>query len=137
MRHRIGILLIVTAALLSVPGFATGDEFVSRAGKGASNPFGRMRPFMVSGQYSGPVAGDIDLGYTKYRVSLDASVYEIGTGSVPQGTVVQDRFLCLMGVRVGSAYVVYSVILRPAGESTLGVGDPSSNVSERQGPSPD
>lgn len=136
MRHRIGMLLIVAAALLTVPGFATGDEFVGRSGKGAGNMFRRAQPFTVSGQYSGQVGGDIDLGYTRYRISLDAQVYQLGTGPVPQSTVVQGRYVTMSGVRLNNTYIVYSVILRPADES-LSIGDPSSQVSEHQGPPSD
>jgi hypothetical protein len=130
MRNRIGTSLGLAIALSLV------GALVATAGE-AGRPFRSVKAralldaetFGVSAQYSGAVIGEIRIDGVSYRIAPDASIYEIGSGLVPLGTVVQDRYVYLTGLKIGRTMMVYAVALRPASESEAAWGEPAAGVS--------
>jgi hypothetical protein len=70
-------------------------------------------PFSLSGQFTGTLDGRIQIGLDSYPLSRDVVVYEVGTGPLPAGSVITDRFVFACGTN-GK---VNLVIVRPAEDS--------------------
>ena len=132
MRNRIGTFLGLAITLSLTLVVAAGADEARRPPHGSmTNALLRMQPFGVSGQYSGTLAGEIRIDGISYRLSPDATIYEIGRGLVPQGTAVEYRYVYLSGLKVRGSMLVYGVILRPASESVSDGTDPGTYISIR------
>jgi hypothetical protein len=91
----------------------------------------RPAAFMVSGAFSGVLAGEVSLNGDRFRIARDASFYEIGLGPLSAGQTVSVRLVTFTGTRIGDTYVVSGVILRPESEIVLTGEDMSAYVSEK------
>jgi hypothetical protein len=93
-----------------------------------ADEFLRAQPFSLGGQFSGTLGGEILIGGVGYRLAPDALIYQVGTGLLPAGTVVEDRYLSVMGLKLRNSTLVYSVIVRPADELNMSDEDLSSHI---------
>jgi len=109
MNHRIGTSLGVALALVSV--LATGAAAGGR-NKPAPSPL-RGEPFTVTGSITGPLAGELSIDGTQYRIASDARIYEVGKGFVPQGSTFYLRTISLSGLKIRNTMIVHSVMVRP------------------------
>lgn len=91
--------------------------------------FMRAQPFTLGGRFSGVLGGQIQIEGVTYRLAPDASVYEVGVGSMPLGTLLQDRYVSFSGLTMNNSTTIHSLVVRPASELTYGNdGDLSSHV---------
>jgi hypothetical protein len=127
--------LLILVALL-----ALGGALSSEAGAAAHRRTQRgdvllkAQPISVSGAYTGPLRGLIVLDGVPYRLAADATLYEVGRGPIPLGSVIDNRMLCLAGVRVRGTVVVTNVLVRPAPDVARSGGDPAGYVHALEGP---
>lgn len=69
--------------------------------------------FSDCGEFSGAIGGEIMLHGTRYRLADNATIYQIGGGLVPQGTVFDLRMVTVLGTVRGNSKIVHSVLVRP------------------------
>ena len=112
MRNRLGTFLAVALALAAVLASPSGAE--DRRHKAPDSPLLRAQAFTLAGRLTGSIGTQIQIDGTTYRVSPDASVYEVGRGRVPSGTAYYDRVVSVTGLKWRNTLVVYSVTVRPA-----------------------
>ena len=117
MRNRTGLSLGAVLVLVLMASSVTkaGSDPLLR---GNRTPAPRPEPgCQVSGQYTGALSGQIQLGDESFQLSPDVVIYEIGNGFLPVGTVVADRYVFLSGTKVGGTNQVSVVVVRPASDS--------------------
>ena len=129
MRKRLSLLagvalMLVLTAVIAAAAVPRARQFRSVQ----AEKFQRAQPFSVSGQFSGTINGEMVIDDLPYRLAPTAAVYEIGNGSIPLGSNVQNRYVTLLGLKMNGSLVVYSVFVRPAGELTFETSDLSSHV---------
>lgn len=122
MRNQPGIAAVLTLVLLaaSLPAtraHAQGRLFTRPARPAASAAAGPS--FILSGEFSGIVAGQLIVDGKPYRLSPEANIYEVGKGAVPIGTAYSNRIVFISGVQTSGAAIVSSVIVRPARNMAL------------------
>lgn len=120
MRNRTGIVLSAVLVLTAAAVVNTeADSLKPRMHRLPVDGFG------VSGEFTGTLNGTIQMGTDTFLLSPDVIVYEIGTGMLPQGTIVTDRYVYLSGSQAG---MINMVIIRPASESGPDPSDPENHV---------
>jgi hypothetical protein len=124
MRDRCGITLSLALALALTVTCASAAGPARPRPIGKAGPLLQAQPFLVSGEFTGPIGGEIRIDGVSYRLATDALVYEIGKGVVPLGTVVDGRVLCLSGLK------------RPEIDVAMLGTDPSSHIHVVEGPIP-
>jgi len=133
MRSRILISLSVSLFLVAAVAQVAGADPEPVARERANRALATMHaePFVVSGAFTGTMAGEIFVGVTRYLVMPSATVYQLGTGLVPQGGEITDRYVTLTGLTYSGMNLVYSVMLRPEGESASAGDDAGTGITER------
>ncbi len=103
-----------------------GQGMKAKGHKKASNDFS------ASGQYTGYLSDVLKLNNKSFIVAPDVTVYVIGEGPAPAGTMVYDRSVYLSGERQGDKSVVHSIIVLPvvadAGDSSPKAGEVAPNT---------
>lgn len=74
--------------------------------------------FNVSGTFSGELKGVISLDGRLYRLSNDATLFEVGGGMLPAGTFVSGARVSFFGTIHDGTYVVRQVLIRRVADST-------------------
>jgi hypothetical protein len=130
------LFLGIAFALVLAVGIAAAGPHGRQFRSPAAEAFERAQPFSVSGQFSGTINGEMVIDDLPYRLAPTATAYEIGNGTIPLGTDVQNRYVTLFGLKMAGTSVVYSVFVRPAGEATFETSDLSSQVHIRNASAP-
>lgn len=137
MRIRTCNRLVVALAVLGVATTATAEGKRVKKGEAQWEPPARGQTFDMSGEFSGPLTGEIRLGDETYVLAPDVQIYEADTGSMAVGTTVEKRVIYVAGVMRGGARIVNVVIVRPAGELEPLQGDPSQYITVKDPSSPE
>lgn len=122
MRHRPSTSTALLATLLLTGVIATSALADSHYLPPRKNPVRPQQPvhtFTVSGEFSGAVAGTLVIDGQSYQLAQDATVYELGKGPVPVGTVYNYRHVCVSGIQTAGSVLVSSVVVRPARNMAL------------------
>lgn len=120
MRIPFGTSLVLALAVLGALAPPAGADV--RLRKGAPRPRAATPIVTFSGTCSGPIASEVLVAGTRYRVSPNVRIYEIGRGVVPAGTSYFDRVVTVSGVRVRDTFIVQSVVVRPDAWPSSGAG---------------
>lgn len=118
------------AALVSLTLASPADAGKGMKAKGRNKS--QSSDFSASGQYTGYLSDVLQLNNKSYIVAPDVTVYVVGEGPAPAGTMVFDRSVFLSGERQGDKSVVHSIILLPvvadAGGSSPSAGEVPPNT---------
>jgi hypothetical protein len=120
MRIPFGSSLVLALAILGALAPPAGADV--RLRKAAPRSRAATPVVTFSGTCSGPIAGEVVVAGTRYRVSPNVRIYEIGRGVVPAGTSYFDRVVTVSGVRVRDTFIVQSVVVRPDAWPSSGAG---------------
>jgi hypothetical protein len=114
MRNRTGISLSVALlfVLSTVPAGNAAADSATRRDRTTQRD--AAPSFDVSGEFTGTLDGEIQLGGVWYRLATDAILYEIGSGLLPSGTMVVDRHVFLSGMGSVDTGSITLVIVCPA-----------------------
>jgi hypothetical protein len=114
MRNRTGISLSTALlfVLTTVPVAITAADSGSQRDR-ATRRHATTQSFDVSGEFTGTLDGEIQLGGVWYRLAADAILYEIGSGLLPSGTMVVDRHVFLSGMGSEDTGSITMVIVCP------------------------
>ena len=134
MRLRIGSCLMLVLALSLTTALVSGASAGQRKRTTRGDVLLKAQPVSFSGEFSGALRGEISVGGVRYRLAPDATVYEVGRGSLPLGTMLDGRLLSLNGLKYGDRVVVYGVVVRPASDVALSGSDPGSFLHIVEGP---
>lgn len=122
--------MAAAAALVSLTLASPADAGKGMKAKGRNK--GQSNDFSASGQYTGYLSDVLKLNNKSYIVAPDVTVYVIGEGPAPAGSMVYDRSVYLSGERQGDKSVVHSIIVLPvvadAGDSSPSAGEVPPNT---------
>lgn len=103
--------MAAAAVLVSLTLASPADAGKGMKAKGRNK--GQSTDFSASGQYTGYLSDVLKLNNKSYIVAPDVTVYVIGEGPAPAGSMVYDRSIYLSGERQGDKSVVHSIIVLP------------------------
>lgn len=116
MRQRLVVTLALAISLAAGAAPADAADARQRKAPPRARPSAAIQTF--SGVCAGPIAGEMRVSGTVYRVSPDVRIYEIGRGAVPAGTSYYDRVVTVSGTKVRDTFIVQSVVVRPVAWSS-------------------
>jgi len=114
MRRQVGVVVtlgvVLGIAITAVPGAAARWWKPTRS----VQPTARATSFCIAGEYTGQLEGWITVSGSRFFVSPNATILEIGSGrQLPIGTMLTAQRVTLSGVMRGDTPLVKLATVRP------------------------
>jgi hypothetical protein len=112
------LALVLLAALVVLPVAAAHAGMSKADSDRKTSKSAQSKPgFAISVDYTGALAGVLEINGAKYLLAQDVSIFVAGRGAAPMGTQVQGASLYMTGDKKGTINVVRNILVGP-GSST-------------------